>query len=139
MTPDTDNDVLVKLTDVNLTVSDPNQDIRNRKVIDQDKESIGYVSGLFIDQDERKVRMLQVAAGGFLGLGERHFLIPVEAISSITPDAVRINQTRERIVNSPAYDPKLDQIRSRAFWEPYYGYYGYAPYWGGGGLGYPLL
>jgi len=31
---DAQNDVLVKLADVNLTVSDPNQDIRNRKVID---------------------------------------------------------------------------------------------------------
>lgn len=136
---DSQTDVLVKLTDANLTVSDPGQDIRDRKVLDQHGEEIGHISALFIDQDERKVRMLQVAAGGFLGLGERHFLIPVEAIAKITPEQVHINQTRERVVSSPVYDPNLEKIANREFWEPYYRYYGYAPYWGGGGLGYPIL
>ncbi len=137
MTQPTQNDVLVKLSDANLTVSDPDQDIRDRKVIDEHDDEIGHVSGLFIDQNDKKIRMLQVAAGGFLGLGERHFLIPVEAVSSVTQDEVRINQTRERVVNSPAYDPNLEEVRSREFWEPYYRYYGYAPSYGG--LGYPML
>lgn len=123
------------MSDANLTVSDPNRDIRNRKVIDQHDDEIGHVSGLFIDQDERKVRMLQVAAGGFLGLGERHFLVPVEAVSSVTQDEERINRARDRVVNSPAYNPNLKEARDRKFWEPYHGYYGYAPSWGG--LGYP--
>ena len=131
--------VLVKLTDAKLTVADPTQDIRDRKVIDQQGEEIGHVSGLFIDQAERKVRMLQVAAGGFLGMGERHVLIPVEAISNITPEQVHINQTRERVVNSPAYDPNLEKMGNLELWEPYYGYYGYTPYWGKDGVGYPLL
>lgn len=69
------DDVLVQLSDTNLTLSDPNEDIRDRKVTDQHGADIGHVSGLFIDRDEKKVRMLQVAAGGFLGLGERHFLV----------------------------------------------------------------
>lgn len=136
MTQHTHNDVLVKLSDANLTVSDPDEDIRDRKVIDEHDDEIGHVSGLFINQNDKKIRMLQVAAGGFLGLGERHFLIPVEAVSSVTPDEVRINQTRERVVNSPAYDPNLE-VRSPEFWGPYYRYYGYAPSWGG--LGYPLF
>ena len=141
MTQHTHESVLVKLSDTGLTLTDPNQDIRNRKVIDQNDEEIGHVSGLFIDRDEKKVRMLQVAAGGFLGLGALHFLVPVEAVSSVTQDEVRVNQTRKKVVNSPAYDPDLTEVRSREYWEPYYGYYGYAPYWGGGsfnsGLGYP--
>ncbi len=131
--PETQDDVLVKLSDANLMLSDPTQDIRDRKVIDQDGDDIGHVSGLFVDKDQKKVRILQVAAGGFLGLGERHFLIPVEAVSSITKDDVRINQTRERVVDSPPYDPKLTDVPKRDMFEPYYGYYGYAPYWGGGG------
>ncbi len=139
MTHDSHTDVLIKLTDASLTVSDPTRDIRDRKVIDQHGEEIGHVSALFIDQEERKVRMLQVAAGGFLGLGERHFLIPVEAISKVTPEQVHISQTRERVVNSPLYDPNLEKITNREFLEPYYGYYGYAPYGGGSGLGYPSL
>ncbi len=140
MNSDMQNDVLVKLSDAGLTLSDPDHDIRGRKVIDQHGDDIGHVSGLFIDKAQKKVRLLQVAAGGFLGLGERHFLIPVEAVLSVTQDEVRISHSREHVVNSPSYDPKLtEQAPSLAFWEPYYGYYGYQPYWGGGGLGYPLL
>lgn len=144
MADNTQDDVLVKLSDANLMLSDPSQDIRDRKVIDQHGDDIGHVSGLFIDKGEKKVRMLQVGAGGFLGLGERHFLVPVEAVSSVEGDEVRINQTRERVVNSPPYDPKLTEAPSRDFFAPYYGYYGYAPYWGGnlygyGDLGSPII
>jgi sporulation protein YlmC with PRC-barrel domain len=142
--PKTHDNVLVKLSDASLMLSDPTQDIRDRKVIDQDGDDIGHVSGLFVDKDQKKIRILQVAAGGFLGLGERHFLIPVEAISSITKDDVRINHTRERVVNSPPYDPNLTDVPERDMFEPYYGYYGYAPYWSGSGnlygtTGYPII
>jgi len=138
-----DDDVLVRLTDADLMLADPSQDIRDRKVIDQHGDDIGHVSGLFVDKDEKKVRILEVAAGGFLGLGERHFLIPVEAVSSVEKDDVRINQTRERVGNSPPYDPKLTEVPKRDLFDPYYGYYSYAPYWGGGGnlygMGSPLI
>ena len=43
-------------------------DIRTTKVLDRHGEAIGHVSDLFVDQNEKKLRMLQVAAGGFLGL-----------------------------------------------------------------------
>jgi sporulation protein YlmC with PRC-barrel domain len=121
------NNVVVTLSDADFTVSDPNQDIRGRKVIDEHDDEIGHVGDLFIDQNDKTLRMLQVAAGGFLGLGERHFLIPIEAVSSVTQDEVRISQIRGHVVNSPAYDPNLQEVRSREFWEPYYRYYDYAP------------
>lgn len=143
MTENAQDELLVKLSDAGLTVSDPSADIRGRKVIDEHGDAIGDVSALFIDKGERKVRMLQVDAGGFLGLGERHFLIPAEAVAGVTRNEVRIKQTREHVTNSPAYEPNLIEVRNGDYWEPYYGYYGYEPYWGGGpmkrGVGFPLL
>jgi hypothetical protein len=59
------------------------------------------------DAAERKVRILEVRAGGFLGLGDKHFLLSVDAVTSVGEDAVHVNETRERIVHSPAYDPHL--------------------------------
>jgi len=105
MSEPTQGDVLVKLSDTHLMLSDPEQDIRDRTVIDQHGDEVGHVSALFIDTEENKVRILQVGAGGFLGMGERHFLIPVEAVSSVNPDEVRIDQPREHVANSPAFDP----------------------------------
>jgi CBS domain-containing protein len=121
---------LLRLSDTDLTLADRSEDIRGRKALDMADEELGDVDDLLIDEREHKVRFLQVASGGFLGLGKTKFLLPVDAIMRITPDAVYINQTRERIADAPHYDPALVD-------EPYvsdlYGHYGYPPYWG---LGY---
>jgi hypothetical protein len=84
---------------------------------------------LFVDHGERRVRMLQIAAGGFLGIGERHFLVPVDALASVSDNEVHIDQTRAKIIDSPAYDPKLSETPSQEAWAGYYSYYGYPPYW----------
>jgi hypothetical protein len=76
--------------------------------------------------------MLEVRAGGFLGIGDRHFLIPIDAISRVSKEDVHVNETRERIVQSPVYDPTLKVAPAPNAWEPYYGYYGFSPYWGAG-------
>jgi sporulation protein YlmC with PRC-barrel domain len=129
----TTNTELEKLKDTGLELADLAQDIRNYKVVDTHGEGIGHVSALFIDRDKRKVRLLEVRAGGFLGLGDRHFLLPVDTITNVENREVHVNQTRERIVQSPVYDPTLVEVPTHDYWEPYYGYYGLSPY---GGLGY---
>ena len=126
------NTELEKLSDTRLTLDDSSQDIRNRKVFDRHGEEIGAVNDLFIDPVERKVQMLEVRAGGFLGIGDRHFLLPVNAITSVTAGKVHVNQTREHIVGSPVYDPALIVAPTREYWGQYYGYYGMSPYWGSG-------
>ena len=120
---------LRKLGDTALTVADPNEDVRGRKVIDRFGEELGTVDDLMIDDREQKVRFLRVASGGFLGIGESHFMLPVEAITSITDDEVRVDQTRERIAGAPRYDPDLADA---GYWGGLYGYYGYPPYWAPG-------
>jgi sporulation protein YlmC with PRC-barrel domain len=121
---------LIKLGDTELTVANPAEDIRGHTVVDQSGEDIGTVDGLMIDDAERKVRFLHVAAGGFLGIGEKTFLIPVDAISRIEDDQVRVDQTRERITGGPSYNPDL--AKQEDYWENSYGYYGYVPFWGAG-------
>jgi sporulation protein YlmC with PRC-barrel domain len=123
---------LENLNDSRLVLEDPDLDIRGRKLVDQHGLEIGQVSDLFIDVAERKVRMIEVRAGGFIGLGDRHFLLPVDAIVSVAKAEVHVDETRERVLGSPAYDPALREDPTPKFWEPYYGYYGLLPYWGNG-------
>jgi sporulation protein YlmC with PRC-barrel domain len=123
---------LAKLSETDLDLADPSQDIRGRKVLDSEGGEIGHVSALFVDEAERKVRMLEIRAGGLLGIGEQHFLLPVDAVTSVDKHDVHVNETHERIVHSPAYDPQLVEFPERSYWEPYYGYYGLSPYWGTG-------
>jgi sporulation protein YlmC with PRC-barrel domain len=129
------NDIsLARLSDTDLTLADTAQDIRGRKVIDSESQAIGHVSALFIDPGERKVRMLDVHVGGILGVGGHHVLIPIEAVVAVTPDVVRIGRTRGHVVDAPTYDPELIIPPERDSFSPYYGYYGYTPFWGEGYL-----
>lgn len=121
---------LVKLSDTDLTVADTSIDVRGRTVIDRAGDEIGEVDDLLIDEVESKVRMLRVASGGFLGIGERTFLIPVEAVTRIDAEHVHIDQTREHVAGSPAYDPDL--AYDVDYYGGLYGYYGYTPYWAPG-------
>jgi sporulation protein YlmC with PRC-barrel domain len=120
---------LRKLGDAGLTVADPSQDVRGKRVIDSWGEEVGKVDDLLLDDRERQVRFMRVASGGFLGIGGSHFLIPVEAIVAITDGEVRVNQARDRIAGSPRYDPDL---ADEGYWGELYGYYGYTPYWAPG-------
>ena len=130
------NTALEKLKDTDLTISAPADDIRGRRVVDSHGKEIGHVSSLFVDETERKVRMLELRVGGLLGLGQQHVLLPVEAITSVGTDDVHVNQTRDRVVHSPAYDPTLVVATTLPCADSYYGYYGIVPYWGNGqGIG----
>ncbi len=121
---------LVKLEDTDLTVSDPAEDVRGRTAMDRDGREIGDITSLVIDEDERKVRFLELESGGFLGLGGEKRLVPVDAVTRVEDDKVHMDATREGVHGSPAYDPDL--VDKQAYFGEVYDYYGYAPYWAGG-------
>ncbi|MBW3632297.1 MAG: PRC-barrel domain-containing protein [Chloroflexi bacterium] len=118
---------LLKLGDTDLTVRSPLEDIRGHTVIDQSGDEIGHVDALLIDDQERKVRFLQIASGGILGIGEQRFLVPVDAVLGVDDSQLVIDQTGERVSGSPGYDPDL--VYDRDYYRDLYNYYGYAPYW----------
>jgi hypothetical protein len=120
---------LVRLRDTDQTVSRSGEDIRGRMAKDKDGRDLGTIDGLLIDEAERKVRFMEIASGGFLGLGESKSLIPVEAITRTTADAVYIGHTRDHVAGAPRYDPDLVESRLDNFFN-LYPYYGYSPSFG---------
>jgi sporulation protein YlmC with PRC-barrel domain len=123
---------LMRLRDTELTVADPAEDIRGRTVVDRDGEEIGDVNDLLIDDHDKWVRFLEVASGGFLGLGQTKFLIPVDAITRVREKEVVIDQTRQHIADAPRYDPNLrhQDVGERSYYGDMYWHYGYPPFWG---------
>lgn len=124
---ETDKAKLVRLSDTDFTLGASEEDIRGHRVFDGSGEEIGHVNDLLVDEREVKVRFLEVAAGGFLGLGERKFLIPVDAVTRIERDEVHVDQTREHVIAAPEYDPEV--VQEETYWNDLYGYWGYAPFW----------
>ena len=120
---------LERLEDTDLTLSNIEDDVRGRKVVDRNGDDVGKVDGLFIDRDERRVRLLEVSSGGFLGIGETKQLVPVDAVISVSEDVVQVEQDREHIARGPGYDPDLARQEPPRYFADIYGYYGAAPYW----------
>jgi sporulation protein YlmC with PRC-barrel domain len=122
--------VLRPLSESGRTVADPEADVRGRTVVDRSGEEVGRVDDLVVDDREERVRFLRVAEGGFLGLGAAHYLVPVDAVVSVDPEGVRIDRDRGGMGNVPAYDPELADRQD--YYEGVYGWWGAAPFWGGG-------
>ena len=99
---------LVKLGDSDFVPANPEDDVRGNDVYDAQGQRIGSVEDLYIERKERKVRFLEVGAGGFLGIGEKPFLVPVEAVTQVTEDRVTIEPERTQKVEGPApFDTKV--------------------------------
>jgi CBS domain-containing protein/sporulation protein YlmC with PRC-barrel domain len=118
---------LVRLEDTTLMLEDPADDVRGLKVVDSNGDDVGRVDGLTIDETERRVRFLEVGSGGFLGLGQKRQLIPVEAITRVEPDTVHVGRERNYIAGAPVYDPSV--VTQPQFYEDLYGYWEYPPFW----------
>src|SRR5215210_9572793 len=99
---------LVKLSDTDFRLEEPWQDIRELDVYDINGEQIGSVEDLYVEREARLPRFLDIAAGGFLGLGKKHFLVPVEEVSrDVGEDRVTITVPKDKVLNSPEFNPDV--------------------------------
>jgi PRC-barrel domain len=84
---------------------------------------IGYVRDLLIDVADWKVRFLHATVGWHLGVGDRRFLFPIEAVERVSEGFVTIEQNREKVQGAPELNPNilLQPDLRRGIYE-YYGY-----------------
>ena len=105
--------MLVKMSDSGFGVKSRESDIRRLGVFNRNGDQIGSVEDFYVDTQEREVRFLEVGAGGFLGLGEKRFLIPVEAVTNFREGGVTVDQSREEDSESPPLDTKIVPLDAR--------------------------
>jgi hypothetical protein len=99
------------------------RDLIHREILDPKDENIGFVRDLLIDEVDWKVCFLHATQGGFLGLDERHFLIPIEAVSYVGGGFVKTELSKEQVHGSPELDPNIrlhPELRAEIY--EYYGY-----------------
>ena len=101
-------------------------DVIGNGVADTDDGRIGYVRDLYFGQDDWRVGFLHVGTGGIAGLGDRHFLIPTEAVRLVSTGFVTVEPDREKVLESPRFDPSADRPDPQLERETYE-YYGYQP------------
>ena len=96
---------LARLSDLDVPLEEGWQDIRDLDVYDAADQQIGSVADLYVDRGARQPIYLVVSAGGFLGVGKKHFLIPVEEVSrDVGEERVTVTVPKEKVLNSPEFD-----------------------------------
>ena len=59
----------------------PHRELRQKSVFVSRERTMGTVENLYVEEDNRDMRFVNAVTSGFLGLGEKHHLFPVEAVS----------------------------------------------------------
>jgi sporulation protein YlmC with PRC-barrel domain len=115
---------LTKLSETDLPLEEPWQDMRGLAVYDIQDDQIGSVEDLYVDRELRLASYLVVSAGGFLGIGKKNFLVPVEEVSrDVGEERVTVTVPKDKVLNSPEFDSDLgvpDADLQRAI-DAYYG------------------
>ena len=100
----------------------PHHELRQKTVLDTGERIIGQVANLYVDDDMDLQFMDVVTGGGFLGLGKKHHLVPVEAIAEEGAGSVTLNVDEQSVEGAPTLaDPHTgpDEELQRATREHY--------------------
>ena len=114
---------LVKLSGSDFHLEEPRQNIRGFAVYASNGDKIGTVEDFYIDREAHVTRFLDVSAGGFLKMGKKHFLIPVEEVTRNVGEEgrVTVNCDRDKVLDSPNFDP--DEVPDLGLQRAVYDYY----------------
>lgn len=94
-------------------------------------DDIGHIEEVVIDLDNGRVAYAVLAAGGFLGMGEKFFAIPWDRLTVDTDNKeVIVNVDKELLENAPGFDKdNWPDISDNAWIVDMYKYYQSTPYW----------
>jgi len=94
-------------------------------------EHLGEIKDFMIDLATGRIAYCVLSFGGFLGIGNKLFAVPFNAMSIDTKDhAFILNADKESLKNAPGFDKDdWPDMTDREFGTRIYGYYKTTPYW----------
>lgn len=105
------------------------------KVENPSGENLGKIESMMLDLGEGRILYAVLSFGGFLGMGDKLFPVPTDALSFHAndkgePERCIVDIPKETLRNAPGYDrDSLPSTGDRNFASQVYGHYGYRPYW----------
>lgn len=103
--------------------------ITGTKVKNRRNEDIGKIQDLMINLEEGNIEYAVLSFGGFLGIGDKYFAVPMQALQFTRKDddhIITMNVTKEKLENAPGFDKDNWPKEARTeFIDKMYKYYGY--------------
>lgn len=94
-------------------------------------EDLGKIEEFMIDLDTGRIAYAVLSFGGILGMGNKLFAIPWQALKVDTEDhSFLLNVPKETLENAPGFNKDNWPDMSNVEWgTKVHSYYGYEPYW----------
>jgi sporulation protein YlmC with PRC-barrel domain len=119
--------VMDQPANVVLSVSTVTGDtVRNMK-----GEDLGWIEEVMIDLDSGRIAYAVLSSGGFLGMGDRLYAIPWNALTvDLEQREFVLDMEKERLERAPGFDKEnWPRMADRQWGETIHRYYGSKPYW----------
>jgi hypothetical protein len=90
-----------------------------------DGEKLGSIDHVMLGKLSGRVEFAVAGFGGFLGMGEKHFPVPWDALDYDTDrGGYVVNIEKERLKDAPSYEHDSRPAYDRQYGETVYNYYG---------------
>jgi sporulation protein YlmC with PRC-barrel domain len=105
--------------------------IQGDRVRNSAGDDLGKIEDIMIDVSRGRIAYAVLSFGGFLGMGNKLFAIPWEALSLNQRDNFFVlNVSKERLEKAPGFDKdNWPDMADPGWGSDLYSYYGYRPYW----------
>lgn len=105
--------------------------LTGNRVVNRQGEDLGKIEDLMVDLDQGRIAYAVLSFGGFLGLGDKLFAIPWQALA-LDPAENRfiLGIDKSLLDKAPGFDKNnWPDMADPAWGAQLYSYYGYTPYW----------
>jgi sporulation protein YlmC with PRC-barrel domain len=101
------------------------------KVENSKGENLGKIESVMLDLPQGRIAYAVLSFGGFLGMGDKLFPVPMEAIHFHPErELCVLDVDKETLKNAPGYDrDTLPDTNDQAWRSQIFSHYGYPPYW----------
>ena len=111
----------------NYTTYLPTTTIKGSKVVNVKEEHLGNIEEIMIDQERGRIAYAVLSFGGLLGVGNKKFAIPWEALESSRGDYI-LRIDKSVLEKSEGFD-KEEWSLTRDELANVYTHFGLQPYW----------
>ncbi|MEO8432098.1 MAG: PRC-barrel domain-containing protein [Acidobacteriota bacterium] len=100
-------------------------------VVNRKGEDLGKVEDFMIEPEQGQVSYAVLSFGGFLGMGDKLFAVPMKAMKlSREEKRFVLDIDKEKLKNAPGFDKdNWPDLNDRTYGTKVYTYYGYQPHW----------
>jgi sporulation protein YlmC with PRC-barrel domain len=101
------------------------------RVVNLKGEDLGKIEDFMLDPEQGRVGYAVLSFGGFLGMGDKLFAVPMQALKLSREDKNFIlDVDKEKLKNAPGFDKNhWPDMSDRSFGTTVYSYYNTKPYW----------